>query len=154
MEHEVSEYQKFVSTMSGPVCVYDVIHSDLSNFSSVMTNTQFATVSASASASRNGFEGLVLELKPDHSMNGGMVVFLTLWRDVWACRQRDVQEYHAALKANCVHRSFYDFERFLFEVKGTLLDATNIVDIVNTAILSSDYVSHVCLSVNVKDLRM
>ena len=69
VEKDASEYQQFVASMSGPVCVHDAIHSDLSNFSSSMTNTQFATISGSGSAKRNGFEGAVLELKPNHALN-------------------------------------------------------------------------------------
>ena len=60
VENDASMYLQLIAKMSGPVCVHDLIQSDLSNFSSLMTNNEFSTVSGSNLASRNGFEGLVL----------------------------------------------------------------------------------------------
>ena len=136
VEEDVSEYLQFISKMSGPISVQDVILSPKSNFSGVMTNTQYAAIEGS-----DGFAGLVLDLKPDFAMNGGMVVFLTLWREVWACRSRGQHDYLEALRANCVHRSFYDFERFLFEITATLDDVRDVSDMHKINVIIQDYVS-------------
>ena len=138
-DESVSEYLEFVSHMSGPIGVFDVIKSDLTNFSTLMTNEQFGAVSARNVA---GFEGLVLALKPDFAMRNGVVVFVTLWRDVYALRDHSLSEYMEALAANCVHRTLYDFERFLFDIKGSLCDLQSPDDIVKTSQMLLDYVSN------------
>ena len=137
-EDQVSDYLQYISMLSGPVGVCDAIKSDLANFSSLMTNEQFASVSA-----RNVkcFEGLIVALKPDFSMRNGVVVFVTLWKDVYALRERSSEEYVEALEANCVHRTLYDFERFMFDIKGALSDLQCASDVVMAATVLRDYVS-------------
>ena len=137
-EGSQSEYIEFISGMSGPIGVFDLISSDLSNFSANMTNEQFNQITAQ---NCHQFEGLIVALKPDFSMRNGVIVFVTLWRQVYACRARSHEDYREALKANCVHRTLYDFEKFMFEIKGKLSDLQLSDDIVNAAQILRDYVS-------------
>ena len=141
-----SDYIEFISGMSGPIGVFDVIKSDLSNFSSKMSNDQFTKIKAQNCTE---FEGLVVALKPDFSMRNGVVVFVTLWRQVLDCRDRSPAEYREALKANCVHRTLYDFEKFMFEIKGSLCDLQSAEDMVKASQILLDYVSDLLYLISV-----
>ena len=74
-------------------------------------------------------------------MRNGIVVFLTLWREVYALRDGNHEEFVQALLANCVHCTLYDFERFMFDIKGVLADLQSPEDIVKTKQILLDYVS-------------
>ena len=137
-----TEYLEFVSQLSPTIGVLDVVKSPLSHFSSLMSNDDFSAIMAVEGRQPSPFfEAIVLDLKPDYSMENGMVVFLTLWRRVWACKIRSVTEYRQALIANCVHRTFYEFERALHDLNATVGDIVDQNDILRVQQIVLDYVS-------------
>ena len=141
-EGDTSDYLEFVAQLSSSIGVLDVVKSPLCNFSGLMSNDEFSAINTVDKGEPSPiFEAIVLDLKPDYAMDNGMVVFLTLWRQVWACKLRSAGEYHRALLANCVHRTFYEFERFLFELKATVEDVMDHNDILLVQQMVLDYVS-------------
>ena len=140
---DIDPYLKFVSEMSPPFAVTDLIRAPLDSFSPLMSNTEYASVSARGP--NTYFEAAIVALKSDCTGDKNvMVIFVTLWREVRALKAASIDKYVRALKANTVHRSAYDFERFLFDIKGAVVDVESVADIISMKELIGDYVSIQC----------
>ena len=142
---DADPFHQYLEELSGPISRLDKICSSLDNFAGHVTADQMAKIrampSTQSSSPSAAFEGVVVDLKLDHTASHPLVVFVTLWRQVFELRSANFDKYKRALLANTVHRGFYDFERSLFEMQATVEDFVSPDDISNAEQMVLDYVS-------------
>ena len=142
-EADAGPFNTYLEELPGPISRLDRIVADVENFAPHVTADQMAKIRAltTGNTPTATFEGVIVDFKLDQSASNPLVVFVTLWRQVFELRAKDFAEYKRALLANTVHRGFYDFERSLFDMHAKVEDFENIHDIVNADQLAHDYVS-------------
>ena len=137
-------FNAYLQDLPDHISLLDRIVAEVENFAEHVTADQMTKIRSLSEGSPSArFEGVIVDFKLDHTASNPLVVFVTLWRQVFRLRSTDLSEYKRALLANCVHRGFYDFERSLFDMRANVEDFDNMQDILDTEQLARDYVSHV-----------
>ena len=129
----------FVASLPGPIGLLDEVCSTVSNLGDRVSIAK-ATALAALPKHLQGFDMLIVQGKPDYSSDNGVLVFVTHWRQVWELHSRCLDVYKRALRANLVHRAYYDFEKACFEANAMVRDLESQEDIANASHVLRDAV--------------